>query len=298
MKNNFLIAGIALLSLYGCKEKAPAIDFGLAAGVVDSVTSIPASSLPAANPHNVLVEEYTGQTCTNCPAAHELLKEKQYQNPGRIKVIGLYITGPLQTKPHSDSKYDFRNTDATTVSKEVYGGVNQLPTGGVDRVPVGGNLILGRAAWGSAIDDLLNKTDSLNLAVSATLDKANREINLRISLTYLQDIPFKHNLSVVIVEDSLVDIQEYPSTDPVHPFKNENYLFTNIMRGMPPGEVPFGKEVLSSNAIKTAGTVFVRRYNKLKLPESVINPDKCRVIVFVNSTVGSSRILQCAEASL
>lgn len=296
MKKLVIALAATAATLVGCQEKGPVIAFDVA-GTFDTTYTV--ATIPAADPHNVLVEEYTGQSCTNCPAAHELLGQLEDAHPGRLNVMGLYITGPIQTKPPTGYKYDFRTEDATLISQNIYGGVNLLPSAGIDRYPVVGNLKVDKGSWGSAIEAQLTKEDSINVKVTSTLDAANNEADITVTVTYLKDINFSHYLSVVILEDSLIDIQEYPSTDPVHPYKDDNYVFTNVLRKMITS-APLGNPILDSVSVKPAGMVFQRKYNKHSLTGyNIVDPTRCKVVAFVNANTGSSyRVLQSVQTPL
>lgn len=279
-----------------CKEKAPFINFGGAVSV-DTTYVLAAADIPATDPHNVLVEEYTGATCTNCPAAHEILKEVQSAHPGRVNVIGLYIYGPIQSKPPHDAIYDFRDSTATDISNEIYAGVNALPSGGIDRFPVSGSIKLDKSVWLTTIEDRINVQDSLNLKLACEFDSVTRTAAITATVTFTKAVGYPENLSIIVVEDSLVDIQEYPSTDPVYPGMNPNYVFLNVLRGMV-SVAPYGDPILPTIPVKEPGRVQVRNYS-YKLPEKIVNPNHCRVIAFVNSTnTGDKRILQSTQVRM
>jgi hypothetical protein len=289
------IAGTVLL-FASCKEKAPYINFGQAVSV-DTTYVLAAGSIPATDQHNVLVEEYTGATCTNCPAAHETLKEIQKSHSGRVNVIGLYIYGPLQARPPIGAKYDFRDSTATDIANEIYLGVNALPSGGVDRVPVGGLIKLDKSTWTSAIENRLLVDDSLNLKVESGYNATDKIDSIKVTITYTKSVGYPHNLSIVIVEDSLIDIQEYPSTDPVHPGADEEYVFTNVFRGMA-SSGSSGDPVLPAIPVKEPGRVQIKNY-LYKLPGKVVDPKHCRVIAYINSTnTGEKRILQSTQVKM
>jgi hypothetical protein len=293
MKQIILALFCAILVLTGCEEKPPVINFGTPI-TVD--TTFVVSPVPASEPHTVLVEEYTGASCTNCPAAHEVLKEIQKDHPGRINVIGLYITGPLQSKPPHDAKYDFRHPQATLIANDIYGGVNILPLGGIDRIANNGSIKIERGVWSTIIDTRLAVSDSVNLKIESTYDSVAGEADIRATIVYTSPIAFTHNLSLVLVEDNIIDVQEYPFNDPVHPGFDENYNFTNVFRGMITG-APFGDPVLATLSTKEAGRVVVRNF-KYK-PQGILNANNCRVIGFVNSTNGGEyRILKSAQVKM
>src|SRR5690606_41258473 len=75
---NYLSFGILILGvLSSCKEKGRAIDFSkITASDTTYVTTPETTSL-----RKVLIEEYTGVQCTNCPAGVGLLKSLDEQNP-------------------------------------------------------------------------------------------------------------------------------------------------------------------------------------------------------------------------
>ncbi len=302
MRNTILSVACLVFLLTSCEEKPPIINFG-AGTSVDTTYVLDASAIPAAQPHNVLMEEFTGASCTNCPAAHELLNNIENDHPGRINLLGLYITGPLQTKPPHGAKYDFRDKDATTISADIYGGVNILPSGGIDRVPVNGNIRIDKGLWISNFESQLATTQPVNVEVAAAFDTASGEGTVVVTLTYTDAVSFDHNLSIAVSESSIIDVQEYPATDPVHPNADEEYDFENVFRGMLT-TVPSGDAILPSITDKEAGRVVVRKYTFAlqSLVEdgddvTVINPKNCKVVAFV-TRADDHRVLQSAQTKL
>jgi hypothetical protein len=230
--------------------------------------------VPATDPHNVLVEEFTGQSCSNCPSAHDLLDAIADSNAGRVNVIGLYITDFGQTTPPPGSTHDFRSDTASVIGKNIYGGVGSLPSGGVDRTPVTGQLLLDRGVWGGIIHNQLNIADSVNLKMESAFDDASSTAKIKATVVYTQPVYTKQNLTVMIVEDSMVDKQERPAA------VDDNYTFTNVFRGTVTA-VPMGDPILDTMALKVPGRRYIRTYT-YKLP-SGYNVKNCRVIGYINS---------------
>ncbi len=292
MKKSILAISCCVLVLTSCKEKAPVINFGQPI-LVDTTFVI--SPVPATEPHNVLVEEFTGQSCSNCPSAHATLDDIEKAHDGRVNVIGLYFEGIAQTKPPTGAKYDFRHDHAKLITS-LYGGVNTIPAGGIDRVPASGSLKIDRLTWTSTINSRLAVETPINLKVESDYDASTNEASIRATLVYTKQVDFPHNLSIAIVEDSMVDVQEYPSTDPVHPGKDDEYVFTNVFRGLVTSPV-VGDPVLDSITTKEPGRVFVRNF-KYKVV-NVLTPARCRVIAFVNSTKPNDlTIIQSAQVRM
>ena len=289
-----LLAASCVVMLASCEEKAPVINFG---EPIAQDTTFVLPTVPAAEKHNVLVEEFTGQSCSNCPAAHELLTEIQHAHePGRVNVIGLYFEGITQTRPPHDAKYDFRHPQAKLIATDIYSGVSAIPAGGVERVANGGSIKLDKSVWTSTIDTRLNVPSPVNLKIESEYNSTDSIASIRATLVYTSKVDFPHNISIVVVEDSIIDKQEYPSTHPVHPGYDEAYLFTNVFRGMVTS-APYGDPVLTSVTAKEPGRAFIKNF-KYKLTNA-LNPANCRVIAFINSTKsGDPQIIQSAQVKL
>jgi len=288
MKKAFITISGCVLLFAGCKEKAPPINFSDA---VNKDTAYLVSPVPAADPHNVLAEEFTGQTCPNCPAAHDELNALAAD--GRLNILGLYITGMSQTKPPTGALYDFRTAIATQISDNIYlgGPKSGIPCGGIDRVPVSSSLLLNALTWPDAINQRKTIVDSLNLSVVSSYKAADSTATITVMVTYVQQISTKQNLSIAIVEDSIIDKQEKPSgTD-------DAYLFTNVFRDMVTA-APYGDPILSTQAIKEPGRVNRKIYTYKVNP--TWKPKHCRVIAFVHysNSEANKDVLQSVQTKL
>ncbi len=301
MKKQFLIVA-GIVSLFtACKEKPPIIKLTETAVTIADTTYV--GDVPAPQDRNVLIEEFTGASCTNCPAAHEELEQREKDNPGRLNVLALYIKGPIQTTPPHDAQYDFRHQDSKVISDAIFGGVNQLPTAGVDRRPVAGVVKLDRGAWGAAIQSALAVPDSINLTVYSGYNPDTQEDTIICTMSYPYAITFGHNLHVALVQDNVVDVQEYPTNDPVHPGSDEEYDFTNIIRSMAT-TIPLGDPILTSMPAKEPGRVIVKVYildtKKIndrafvaeKMPPFV--PADSRIVAWITNS-SNQQVMQSAQ---
>lgn len=292
MKKSIIAFCASALLLASCKEKAPYINLkGL--NYVDSPYSL--SSAPAADAHQVLVEEFTGQSCSNCPAAHVVLDGLEQKYEGKINVIGMYLYNIQQTEPPAGAAYDFRDNSATTVGNSIYGGISQLPNGGVDRVLVNGAIQVGSGLWNSAIDDRVNKISPVNIKISSHYSGNHSTID--VDLQYTAPVAVPQNLSVVIVEDSIVDKQEYPFFDPQFPSgMDDAYVFTNVFRQMVSS--PAGDAILNGIANINPGMALRRTYT-YDVASKIKDASKCRIIAFVSNNADKNQeIVQSVQARL
>ncbi len=294
MKKAFLaISSIILFAC--CKENDTPIVFSHSYST-DS-TYVQTSGLPSADAHNVLIEEFTGASCSNCPAAHTVLLG--LEGTGHVNVVSLYITDFTQTTPPSGAHYDFRHLAASKIGSGIYGGIGAMPLGGVDRIPLAGSLLLGKSDWNSVVNAQKLLTDSVNLLVSSSF--AGGVATITAKITYLQQMSTKQNLTIVIVEDSMVDIQEIVPGTAYPSGYDSTYTFTNVFRDMITS-VPLGDPILDTMATKEKGRTFIRKYTYTPATMTpAIIPAHCRVIAFVNApggTGGDFHILQSWKTNL
>lgn len=284
-------------SCSGCKEIGPSVNLtpSTASGP-DSFYTLTGAELAGltTDPHNVLVEEFSGQMCINCPSASATLQSIAAASPGRVNVVSFYIFGLPQTDPPTGALFDFRDSVATEVSAKIFGGIGQLPSGGIDRL-LGTNskIETSRGLWSGNIEARKLMKDSLNLTVTSSFDKATMTAKIVATVTYTENITAKQNLTVVLVESGMVDKQEAPGGI------KDDYEFHHVFRGMI--STPYsGDAILDTIATKNRGMVLRRTFSyKLKSTTPAINPDNCHVIAYVNSTNGGNlTMMQSADAKL
>jgi hypothetical protein len=281
--------------LAGCMEKNSPLDFSSSVTAIGDTTYV-LSAVPNTAPHQVLVEEFTGQSCPNCPNAHHDLDVISASHAGLINVVSMYTTGQPQSIPPPGAIYDFRNATATNILNTIYnGGGGGLPAAGIDRTFESASssiLQTGSGSWDGIIIPQLTVTDSLNLTVQSTYNSTTHVATITSVVTYAQSVSTPQNLSIYIVEDSIFDKQDFP--DSVH----NNYVFMDVFRDMVTAQ-PYGEPLAVSvgNNAKEPGRVFQRVYTyKLPANTPAINPLHCRVIAFVNNTNGTDQhIMQSAQ---
>lgn len=283
------LLGLGLL-MAGCKEKDTLINFGNS--TTPSTDSAYVGPVPATQPHNVLIEEFTGQDCPACPSGHATLDAiaAQAGNEGRINIVSVYYEGGTQTQPPAGAKYDFRIQASSDLSNLVYGRVNGIPSAGIDRVPYQGKLYFESTNWPDAINSRKAEVDSLNLGVESSF--ANGTATIKVTVTYTKEVVNPNNLSVYVVEDSMVDVQAKGLV------LDNNYLFLDVLREMLT-TAGTGDPFLQGMAVKQPGQVYWRKYT-YKPDLAKINPAHCRVVAFVNNPGigGDYKVLQSAQCRL
>lgn len=300
MKKQFLAVTAAVALLASCEEKGPFIDFG---GAVASDTTFLATA-ETAQSHNVMIEEFTGVTCPNCPKAHQIIKslEAQYNTSGeRLLSIGYYPLGNPQAKPVFENgvkltKQDFQSQKAADLGNQFFGSVNNMPTGCVDRVPDNSAKLYDRSIWSAKVATQMAKATPVNLTVTPiSWDAAKRQAVVKVRAAFTQDVAKPIKLNVLVIENDIEDAQESFNDTLGVAQKIEDYIHVHVMREIL--TFPLGSPVLDSLATKVKGRVYERTFI-IDAPQAWM-VDNCKVVatIAVDETADKS-IMQSASGKL
>lgn len=167
---------------------------------------------------NVLVEDYTGHTCFNCPPAADLAHAMHGNNPNRVFVASIH-TGPgslnyQKAYPQSPKFFtDHTNPDGVEYGETFKSGFNFLgnPQGTINRKFVGGEMFTITGTWQSRTDAIINANDlKVNIqSVFNYYSDANGGY-LHVEVEKKTSDAIEMNTVVYVIKDSLVDWQKMP----------------------------------------------------------------------------------------
>lgn len=287
--------GLLLFSLQSCEEKG--VNFNGPDVVRDQFDTTYTAAVEAAQGRNVLIEEFTGASCTNCPDGHATVASIETSNPDRVVAIAYHtyqgsgkggIFAPVH-KPEASSKYDFRDSAATQIAVGIYGGFTSIPLAGIDRTPVGGTLLIGRAQWPAEVTNRLSISPAANISLNSSYSATDNKVTLKVKINYTKAIAGKNVLTLGVLESGIVDAQEYP--DHVDPDYVHNHVFRKCL------SLFNGNPVLDNLTTKEAGRVY--EYTLRFTPEDNWNLDNCNIIAFLSKNEGSDKeVIQAAEVHL
>lgn len=291
MKNlSLLVLAGCLFVMNSCKEKGPKIDFGGTAKAVDTTY---VATVEAAAAKKVLVEEFTGASCTNCPAATKALEGivALPENIGKVIVIAMHINNPSAIfGPTPISKYDFRTQKGTDLCNLVYPGIGSIPIAGIDRTPYNGNTLIDRPKWATVIDARKAMASPANISMETSYDAATKTATVKVKVAYTTAVSAKQYLTLAVTEDSIIDAQEFPSLD-----IDTAYVFKHTLRDY---LTPLsGSEILTNLTTKEAGRVYVRTFSFVV--NSAWKPEHCEYVAILHNNTGSDKdVLQVEEKKL
>jgi hypothetical protein len=285
MKKLIFISCVSgLVMLNSCKEKGPAINFGASASLKDTTYM---ATTEAVSPKKVVVEEFTGASCPNCPDARTTLANISAANPNRVLILELHPTEVPQGRPVAGkSKYDFTNKTVSDIITQFYPGLGAIPMGGIDRVLENTNRLIDRSKWANIINTRLAMTSVANLKLTNAYDETKREGVLTVKVAYTGEVTNKQYITLAIIESDIEDVQEYPTYD------DDHYIFKHVLRktATPVG----GTSILDTIAIKKPGRVYEGQY-KYTIDAAWL-PKNCHIVVFLhNNQSDNKEVLQAEE---
>jgi thiol-disulfide isomerase/thioredoxin len=181
----------------------------------------------------VLIEDYTGQKCGNCPPAAATAEQLAKQYQGKVIVIAVHAGDFAKTQgsifPTSYTTQAGNDWDGTSGFAISSGAGN--PNGMVNRKDYQGNgLIQGPSKWSTTTSLALSDTYILSLSLTPNYDLASRILNTTVKAKFKSSYANNTKITLVITEDSIVGPQKDYSLAP-NPDIVPNYEFNHMLRG-------------------------------------------------------------------
>ena len=276
-RRSFLMA-CAFLLLAACTEIPPQIN------PIFSQGECPVSDpvLVADQKRNVLIEEFSGVRCANCPVGSAAIGElaKQYGD----QLVAVSIHSGFFARPYSDNLYDFRTPAGDAILDFLKAPIG-FPSAVINRKLYDGetDLQLGLASWAGYIVREVEQTPAVKLYVKPVYDEKNRELSVEVSAFPQQNFSGEDlRLSIMITENNLVDVQLTPSG------KDTQFEHLHVLRDM---LTNFEGNPLSEEW--KAGRAACQFFQTTLAPEWI--PENSRIIAFVHRGGGSKEVLQAIE---
>lgn len=172
----------------------------------------------------VVVIDFTGVACNNCPRAAETIKKMHEQAGDKIIGVAMY---PDCSFNHTE--FDLRSPEATQYY-EAFGDIQKilLPSGIVDFFPYNDNVIIDVDLWGSAVSERIVKDIPIEVSIQAAIagntGDASRTLNITSTISTSQTIADNLSLILWLIEDNIVGTQNYYGT------YIDNYVHNHVLR--------------------------------------------------------------------
>lgn len=230
---------------------------------------------PSGGGKTVLIKDFTGARCVNCPDAAEVAHELQHTlGEDRVLIMSVhagYLATPVGLFP------DFRTEEGT----EWYNNNSSNPLFAVDHMALTEGNTLNESQLDMSVGNALNEPQTFDLSVENDFDALTRQLRVNSKMTATGDYSGELYLTVCLLEDSIVGRQVVPGG------VDTAYVFRNVFRGTLNG----ADGDLITNGQVYVNDDFAKNYNMTI--DSLYNADQCYILSYVYDKV-DGRILQSA----
>ena len=255
--------------------------------VSDYCESFSFSTEPNNSPmRKILLEDYTGHTCGNCPRAAEKAYELQEIYGDQLVIISVHAGFFSNTSTSYPS--DFTSNTGDTWDN-LFGNSNAgNPNGMVNRMNYPNGHILQFNEWQQNIQIELLKPVSVDLEIITSYNQSNDLICVDVQTKILSSLEDDLSLTVLIIEDKIISKQTDYQTEEGYV---EEYEQNHVLRkGL---NSPWGESI--SQEVNQEGDYLINRYSTEKDPSWDI--ENISVVAFVSNS-NSYEVLQAAVSHL
>ncbi len=266
-------------------------------------TTCPAPLFSAVTNHvkKILIEDFTGHTCGNCPKAAKELYEIDSIYPGIIIGLGLHVGGYAAPTPgYNGSALTAFTADYRTSVGDLYDatfGASDfgLPQGMFNRKDYNNSTyshLKFYPGWKSYIAGIIADLSILDLQITSDYTTSTRKICAAVRDSFLTTMSGTYNLVVLLTQDSIIDWQDYIGVN------KPDYVHRHVLRDAITPSGAWG-ELIASGTI-AAGAKKIKRFaytipaNYKGVPCDVT---KCHLIAFVYNT-STYEIIQSEEVKV
>lgn len=263
----------------GCEEIPPPID------LTETVYETGVGAPTIADEKVVLIEDFTGAACPNCPDAHIAIEDAIATYPDQIVALAEYnyFADPLHIEENMQSEEALLLNDylgpavgwpASFIDRKDFDGDGYMPEIPANIIPYCATQLL--------------EEPPCNIAITNTYEAASRNISVEIRVEYTATTTLSNKLSVVLVENEIIAAQ----IDDNVGGEVENYEHNHVMRTML--SYYLGDQLPEENI---PGRWYVFDYT-FTIPLEW-NTDNMTVVAFVhNFETDNKEVLQAAETAL
>jgi thiol-disulfide isomerase/thioredoxin len=242
--------------------------------------------------NKVMVEDFTGHMCGNCPQAHLQAQSLKNTYGENVVVVAVHAGGFARVVPFLGYDYDFRTPMGTELEAHYQAdALTGLPIGLVNRRLWNGGALTRFADWGSEVGTVLAEAPKMRMELTSNYNPTDRSISVDANLEYFVTGNADHQIVAIITEDSIIAQQEdYSLPAPTHV---EDYVHMHVLRGPISTGGTWGLPVKNNTIVLGEKLQFTFD----SVLDSSYVAKNCHVVVFVHNNA-TKEILQVEEIKL
>jgi thiol-disulfide isomerase/thioredoxin len=250
----------------------------------EQMVALPLSEKPTSG-RVVLIEEFTGAKCPNCPAGTKALEAIADKYPDNVVVVGVHSNFLANPAVTGDPKLSYPEAQEV---ENYLGAWLGKPEAAFNRKKFTNqsNIRIGKPdTWIVYVEEELKLIPAANLLISRKYSDANRELTIELKTIAKQNIDKAIHLHVMITESNIFTTQE-SSTGNI-PNYNQKHVLRKVI-------TPIPGDKIADNLV--SGQEVIKEY-KYTLPSDAVlwKSENCSVVAFLSYDESNKTILQAAE---
>lgn len=266
---------------------------------------------PTDSTRRILLEDYTGHFCNNCPSAASEADSIQHKYPDRVIVMGVHVNKGFAA-PHKNDEFkaDFRTVAGNTYDEENNFNMSKggLPKGMINRKnykPSSLEHILLYGSWDEVVYREIKTSPNaiVKLDIENEYDTSDRKLNVTIKSTFFYDTikTSAYSLVVCIMESGIVSPQ-LNGNDHILDYVHNHVLRDNINGTWGKELVAKGKIEKSKELTKTYAYTFPIAYPYPIAPGSEWSQtaclvENCHIVAYIYNN-DTKEVVQVSEAKV
>lgn len=224
----------------------------------------------------MLIEEFTGHRCTNCPQGHQTLENLHQQYGDTLITVGIHF-GSLAKPLGETFSYDFRTEVGNLIGAEY--GIDAIPKAIVDQEYKEGGW--SRDQWATVLKEVDRSKVYAAIQLINEYDAEHKILKANAKVTMLEDYPIPMKLAFYLVEDGIVKPQKDGNQDVLE------YVHNHVLRASLNGV--HGVTLNGGNAIpKDESEVYAA---SIDMSETDWVPQNCYVVAIL-ADQSTNKVLQ------
>ncbi len=232
----------------------------------------------------VLLEEFTGVRCTNCPHAAKIAHDLLHIYPNNLIVVGLHGSNTGSYGTPFEGAPDFRVKGVEEIFEAMGGTANPgyvgYPFGMVNRMVFDNTEFTNPDEWAAYVKAEMTKKPNFDIVISKNGNETSSSIDIKIDIKTLEEIDKNLSLVVQVVEDGVVAPQ-LNDGEVEHEYVHNGVLrsFVNGVWGEPHTAARLGNTISKTYTIN-----FDSKWKK----------DNCSIIAYLYDATSKRRVEQAA----
>lgn len=210
MKQLYIVLGLITFALFSCNEK---------------MVIVPPFEAPESD-RVILMEEFTGASCPNCPAGAEQTENFLLLYPDNIVAVAIHSN--FLGQPAKPGDLDLRNDDANAI-EAFLGQWSSKPEASFNRRVFkdrGEDHIRVRTlpdGWINFVSDELETFAQVYLDIKTEYDSTTRVVDITVTATSRQSLSGDYRMNVYLTEDNIITKQK-DGSEIIDKFKQKHVL--------------------------------------------------------------------------